>query len=201
MTDVTTWMRLFVVGVLLVPVAAWAQAGEAKAAVAAAQPTSTPEIVERLLLGAPAGLRAGAGVIRWKPDYTYETLKKSTNRLVCFDRSEEDRRNPFAVQCTSEGSLGRVAQNRRFRAESKTVEEEEAKVKAAEAHGTRVKPEYGAPWINTNGPDAQHLRTHTTIAMPGATTGSTGLPDKAHPGGAWLMDAGTTGAHIMLPGQ
>lgn len=157
--------------------------------------------VERLLAGAPANLRPSLGVIRWKADYSYETLKVGTGRLVCFDRSGEDRRNAFAVQCTSVGSLPRVAQNRRFRAESKTNEDEQAKVAAAERDGTRVKPEYGSPWININGPDAQTLRTHTTIAVPGATPQSLGLPDNNKQGGAWVMDGGTTGAHIMLPGQ
>lgn len=157
--------------------------------------------VERILLGAPANLRAATGVIRWKDDFTWETLKAGTNRLVCFDRSGEDRRNAFAVQCTSLGNLPRVAQNRRFRAESKSNEEEKARVAAAEKNGTRVKPEYGSPWINTNGPDANNLRTHTTVAVPGATAQSLGLPDNNKQTGAWVMEGGTSSAHIMLPGQ
>lgn len=170
----------------------------------AASPNATlpaAQYIERMLLGAPVNLRPATGVIRWKADGTYETLKAGTNRLVCFDRSGEDRRNPFAVQCTSLGNLPRVAQNRKFRAESRTNEEEQAKVAAAEKNGTRVKPEYGSPWINTNGPDAQTLRTHTTIAVPGATAQSLGLPDNNKQSGAWVMDGGTSSAHIMLPGQ
>jgi len=161
----------------------------------------TAAYVERMLLGAPLNLRPATGVIRWKPDHTYETLKPGTNRLVCFDRSGEDRRNPFAVQCTSLGNLPRVAQNRKFRAESKTNEEEQARVAAAEKNGTRVKPEMGSPWINANGPDHNTVRTHTTIAMPGATGQSLGLPDNNKQTGAWVMDGGTSAAHIMLPGQ
>lgn len=171
------------------------------AAGASAGGLSDAEYVERMLAGLSANLRAATGVIRWKADFTYETVKKGTNRLVCFDRSGEDRRNPIAVQCTSLGSLDRVAQNRKFRAESKTEAEEQAKVAAAEKNGTRVKPEYGAPWININGPDAKTLRVHTTIAMPGATAASLGLPDNGKQTGAWVMDGGTTSAHIMLPGQ
>jgi hypothetical protein len=162
---------------------------------------STTEYVERILLGAPVNLRAATGVIRWKPDFSYETVKAGTNRLVCFDRSDEDRRNQFAVQCTSVGNLERVAQNRRFRAESQSDAEEQAKVAAAEKSGTRIKPEYGSPWINTNGPDNLRVRTHTTIAVPGATAATLGLPDNNKQTGAWVMDGGTTAAHIMLPGQ
>ena len=72
---------------------------------------------------------------------------------------------------------------------------------AAEADGTRVKPEYGSVWISMNGPDQANARIHTTIAVPGATTASTGLPDNRGEGGAWIMAAGTSTAHIMTPGR
>jgi len=174
---------------------------DAAAAAPAAGQISDAEYVERMLAGLSANLRTPTGVIRWKADFTWETVKKGTNRLVCFDRSGEDRRNPFAAQCTSLGSLERVAQNRKFRAASKTDAEEQALVTAAEKNGTRIKPEYGSPWININGPDHKTLRVHTTIAMPGATAASLGLPTDGKQTGAWVMDGGTSAAHIMLPGQ
>ena len=157
--------------------------------------------VERVLLGAPARLKEQATVIKWRPDYTYETLKQGGNGLVCYDRADQDRRYTFAVQCTNLGNLPRVAQNRRFRAESKSAADEQAMIKAAEKNGTRVKPEYGSTFININGDDITVIRSHTVINLPGATKESTGLPDRPHQSGAWLMDAGTTAAHIMLPGQ
>jgi hypothetical protein len=40
-----------------------------------------------------------------------------------------------------------------------------------------------------------------TVAMPGATTQSTGLPDNPKQGGIWIMNAGTTTAHLMIPGH
>jgi hypothetical protein len=61
-------------------------------------------------------MREGATVIQFKADSTYDTLKKGTNRLVCYDRSGEPGRQPFALQCTSIGNLNRVAQNRKFEA-------------------------------------------------------------------------------------
>jgi hypothetical protein len=51
-----------------------------------------------------------------------------------------------------------------------------------------------------NGPDQEHARTHVTIAVPGATAQSMGLPDNPKEGGVWIMNAGTTTAHIMTPG-
>src|SRR6266478_7183427 len=93
---------MFVLGLMLVSISALAQAPDA--------------VVEKALLAAPANLREGATVIKWKPDYTYDTLKKGTNRLVCYDRSGEPGRAAFAVQCTSIGNLERVAQNLKFEA-------------------------------------------------------------------------------------
>ena len=178
---------LIALGVLAVSASAYAQ--------------TTAEIIERALAAAPRRTREGAAVIKWDPDHTYETVKEGTNRLVCYDRSGEPGRRPFAVQCTSVGNLDRVAQNRRFQAESENAEAMQAMLDAAEANGTRVKPEYGSVWISMNGPNQSSARIHTTIAVPGATSESTGLPDNPRQGGAWIMDAGTTTAHIMTPGR
>ena len=156
--------------------------------------------MDRALAAAPAQMREGATVIKWKADYTYETLKKGTNRLVCYDRSGEPGRPAFAVQCTSLANLDRVAQNRKFEAMTDTAARQ-ASMNAAEANGTRVKPEYGSVWYDMNGADQAHARIHTTIAVPGATTQSTGLPDNPSQGGVWVMNAGTTTAHIMTPGH
>ena len=178
---------IIVLGVLAISTSAYAQ--------------TTAEIIERALTAAPRRASEGAAVIKWNPDHTYETLKAGTNPLVCYDRSGEPGRQPFAVQCTSMGNLERVAQSRRFQSESENAEAMEAMLSAAEANGTRVKPEYGSLWISRNGADQASTRTHTTIAVPGATTESTGLPDNPRQGGAWIMDAGTTTAHIMTPGH
>lgn len=158
------------------------------------------EAVARALTPAPRQLKDGATVIKWKADHTYDTVRKGTNRLVCYDRSGEPGYQPFAVQCTSIGNLERVAQNRKFEAMADKVARQAA-LAAAEKDGTRVKPEFGSVFISMNGPDAATARTHTTIAVPGATAQSLGLPDNNKQGGAWIMDAGSTTAHIMTPGH
>ena len=178
---------LFALGMLVVSTSAFAQ-------------TTAPEMIERALAAAPRQMKEGAAVIKWKADNTYETLKPGTNRMVCYDRSGEPGQQPFAVQCTSVANLPRVAQNRKFEAMTdKTARQ--AALDAAEKDGTRVKPEYGSVWLTMNGADQAHARIHTTIAVPGATTQSTGLPDKPGQGGAWIMNAGTSTAHIMTPGS
>lgn len=177
---------LCVIGVLAVSISVMAQAPD--------------DAIEKALVAAPANLRAAATVIKWKPDFTYETLRKGTNRLVCYDRSGFPEQQPFSVECTSIANLDRVAQNLKFEAagdKSKT----QAMVDAAEKAGTRVKPEYGSVWYHAMGADREHARMHMTIALPGATTQSIGLPDNNKQGGVWIMDAGTSAAHIMTPGE
>ena len=67
--------------------------------------------------------------------------------------------------------------------------------------GSRVKPEFGSVWYHYMGPDKDHARTHMTIAVPGATTQSLGLPDNGKNGTVWIMNAGTSTAHLMTPGE
>jgi hypothetical protein len=178
-------MSLLAVGVLTVSAIVSAQA---------------PADIEKALLAAPANQREGATVITWKPDFTYETVKKGTNRLVCYDRSGQPTQQPFSVECTSIANLDRVAQNMRFDAMG---EKRQAALDAAEKDGTRVKPEFGSVFYNLSGPDRDKARPHTTIAVPGATAQSLGLPDNAKqiPGSVWIMNAGTTTAHLMIPGM
>jgi len=177
---------VIVLGVLAVSTSAFAQ--------------TTEETIERALAAAPRQMKEGATVIKWKPDFTYETLKKGTNRLVCYDRSGQPGQQPFAVQCTSIANLDRVAQNRKFEAITDKAARQAA-LDAAEKDGTRAKPEFGSVWLTMNGPDQAHARIHTTIAVPGATPQSMGLPDNPRQGGVWIMNAGTTTAHLMTPGS
>jgi hypothetical protein len=177
---------LIVFGVLAVSTSALAQ---------------TPaEAIERALAAAPRQMKEGAAVIKFKADNTYDTLKPGTNRLVCYDRSGEPGQQPFAVQCTSVANLPRVAQNRKFEAMTDKAARQAA-LDAAEKDGTRAKPEYGSVWLTMNGADKEHARIHTTIAVPGATTASTGLPTDNKQGGVWIMNAGTSTAHLMTPGS
>ena len=177
---------LFVLGVMAVSISTLAQAPD--------------DAIDKALVAAPANLREGATVIKWKPDFTYDTLKKGTNRLVCYDRSSFPEQQPFSIECTNIGNLDRVAQSLKFEAVGDKAKTQ-ALVDAAEKDGTRVKPEYGSVWYHVGGADREHARPHMTIAVPGATTQSTGLPDKRREDGVWLMNAGTTTAHIMTPGE
>jgi hypothetical protein len=156
--------------------------------------------VEKALLAAPANAREAATVIKWNQDGSYETLKQGTNAIVCYDQSGWPTEQPFSVQCTSKANLERVKQNKMFEKEADR-DKRNAALAAAEKDGSRVKPEYGSVFWNLSGKDQASARPHTTIAVPGATAASTGLPDHNKQGGAFLMAAGTSAAHIMIPGR
>jgi hypothetical protein len=162
------------------------------------EPGASQADVDLALLAAPPNLAGQATVVKWKPDFTYATLRKGTNRLVCYDRSGQPAQPPFSVECTSLGNLERVAQNMKLEAMG---EGRQAALDAAEKDGSRVKPEYGSVFYNFGGPSREQARAHATVAVPGATTQSTGLPDNNKMGGAWIMNAGTSTAHIMIPGH
>lgn len=167
------------------------------AAIGFAQST---EELEKALLPAPRNLKDGATVIKWKSDFTYDTLRKGTNRLVCYDRSGQPGQQPFAVECTSIANLARVAESLKMEA-IPDKKESQAAFEAAEKAGKWTKPEFGSLWLHMSGASQAQARTHVTIAVPGATTQSLGFPDNGREGGVWIMNAGTTAAHLMTPGS
>jgi hypothetical protein len=189
-----------VLGALAVSITVWAQGGGA-APPAALEAGASQADVDKALLAAPAGLRDQATVIKWKADQTYTTLRKGANGLVCYDRSGFPGHQPFAVQCTAMGNLPRVAQNLKAEATGDRAKSE-AMLKAMEADGTRAKPIFGSVWYHVSGQDKDHVGAHEiTIAVPGATAASLGIPDKRSTDGVWIMNVGTSTAHIMIPGK
>src|SRR5882672_1771848 len=161
-------------------------------AVAASAFAQAPDqaAIDKALLAAPGNLKAAATVIKWKSDATYDTLKKGTSNLVCYDKSGQPNLPAFIVECTSMGNLPRAAQNMKFEAMGDKAKVQAA-LDAAEKDGSRVKPEFGSVWYHYMGADPEHARNHMTIAVPGATTQSLGLPDNNKTGGVWIMNAGT----------
>jgi hypothetical protein len=196
-----TRIALFVFGLLAGSMVSLAQApaGRTPAPPPALEPGASQADVDKALIAAPNSQRDQATVVKWKKDFTYDTLRKGTNRLVCYDRSGFAQQQPFSVQCTSLANLPRVAQNMKAEA-SGDRKASEAMLAEMEKNGTRIKPEYGSMWHSVAGPSQEQARAHhAMIAVPGATTQSTGLPENPRQGGAWIMNAGTSTAHVMLP--
>ena len=193
-------LALIALGVLAVTVGTLAQGRGTPAPPPPLEPGASQAEVDRALLAAPAPLRDQATVIKWKADNTYDTLRKGTNRLVCYDRSGRPLHPAFSLECTSIANLERAAQNLKLEAVGDRAKAN-ALLDAAEKDGTRAKPEFGSVWYHLEGPDQATARTHMTIAVPFATTQSLGLPDNPKLGGVWIMNAGTSTAHLMTPGE
>ena len=188
-------------GVLALTIGVAAQDGRGRgAAPPPLEPGASQADVDKALLAAPANLRNGATVIKWNPaNWSYTTLRKGTNPLVCFDSSGFPGQLPFSVECSSAANLERIKQNLTFEAETDRAKRQAA-IAAAEKGGTRPKPEFGSVWYHIQGQDQASARSHTTVAVPGATAQSLGLPDNPKMGGVWIMDGGTSAAHLMIPG-
>jgi len=158
--------------------------------------------IAKAVLAAPAALQANAMVIRLAADGTHTVLREGSNGLICWDRSDEPNRS-FSVQCTSEENLPRVKQNRVWSMSGQSADDLRATREATDADGSREVSKFGSAYYSLSGEDADSANLHTTIAVPFATSDSLGLPDQGNYTGAgtWIMEAGTSAAHIMLPGQ
>ena len=172
------------------------------ATVVTAWAQSPADQVAKAVLAGPPALQAGAMVIRLAADGAPTVLREGSNGLMCWDRSDEPNRS-FSVQCTSEDNLPRVKQNRAFNMSGKSAEEIRAMRDAAEADGSRAVSVFGSAYYTLNGENAASASSHITIAVPFATTASLGLPDEGSytRAGTYIMEAGTSAAHIMVPGR
>ncbi len=159
------------------------------------------EMIERSVLAAPANARAAAAVVKWDADGKRVEIRPGTNGMVCWDQAVWPAQRPFSAHCTSVANLPRVEQNREFFYKAKEAKAAEALVQEAEKAGMRKLPEFGSGNYGLVGNDQASARPHVTIAVPFATTETLKLPSKPTPTGAWIMNAGTSGAHIMVPGH
>ena len=157
--------------------------------------------IERPLLPAPPNMKDGAMVIKWKSDFSYDTLRKGTNKLVCYERPEQPGGPTFSIECTSVANLERVAQSLKTEKAYQDPKERRAAFEELEKAGKWTKTEFGSVFYNLNGKDQASAHPHSTICVPGATAKTLGLPENGNEGGAWIMFAGSSAAHIMLPGH
>src|SRR5881396_3864339 len=186
-------ISLLVLGVMAVAMSASAQ-------------EETTDPIQKALLAAPnAAMAKDATVIKWKPDFTYEVLKKGTSLMVCYDLTGWPGERPFSVECTSsEANLPRVAQNRKLAALGTAGASDRSKideaVAAAAKDGTRIMSEVGSIWYKFWGNSEATAVRHSFIAVPNLRGKDVSLPEVRYAGGSWVMFAGTSEAHIMLPG-
>jgi len=159
------------------------------------------DAIATALLAAPTRARDDAGVVSWDDDGARVVLRESSNGMVCWDQSSWPSQRPFSVRCTAEANLARVEQNRAFLIQAGSAEDARALFDAAEADGSREVSQFGTNYYSLQGNDPDNAFPHVTISTPNATGESLGLPNRPSAASAWVMNEGTSGAHIMIPGR
>src|SRR5262245_9716162 len=119
-------------------------------AIAVGAVAQTPDpAIEKALSAAPRQMKDTTTVIKWKKDFTYDTLRKGTNRLVCYERPLAPGQQPsFSVECTSIANLERVAVSLKTEASTADAKERTAAFEALEKAGKWPKPEFGSVFYN-----------------------------------------------------
>lgn len=156
--------------------------------------------IDQALLAAPANLRDEAAVITFDMNGGIVVAREGTNGLMCWDSSNEPgRQGNWTSQCTSDLNGDRVEQNHQFSHRGDTPEAIQALFDEAELDGSRAVSAYGTMFYHWRG-DAETGGSHTNIAVPYATEASSGIPETRRNEAMWIMGAGTSGAHLMIPG-
>src|SRR5471032_1879586 len=104
---------VFVFGVVTLSASLLAQGRGAPLPPPPLEPGASQADVDAALVGAPGQLAGQATVVKWTRNgatYSYATLRKGTNRLVCYDRSGFPMQQAYSIECTNLGNLDRVKQ-------------------------------------------------------------------------------------------
>ncbi len=172
------------------------------AAPATSNAQSDADLIAKATLAAPQRIREEAGVVRWDGNGNRMVVRASSNGVVCWDRSDVPGTPDFAVQCSAEGNLPRFEQNRKFALDAgDDADARRAMMDAAEADGSRVLAQFGTVWYSLSGGDQGSANPHMTIAVPNATADSIGVPAERRNDVVWIMQPGTSSAHLMVPGR
>lgn len=156
--------------------------------------------IEQAVLAAPGNAGAEATVIHLEDDGSSTVVREGSNGFMCWDSSDHDYNN-WDSQCTSIENRARVEQNHQFFMAGGSEEEIDARFQEAEENGTRAISEYGSFYFHAVGTSPDNLRMHSNIVVPGATSETLGgIPTSRRPAALWLMQEGTSSAHLMLPG-
>ena len=157
--------------------------------------------IDKALLAAPGNLKAGATVIKWKADYHVRHVEEGHEQPGLLRQVGDARRQQaFYGGMHQPGQPGSRRSEHEVRGDRRQGREQGGvRCRREGWHPREARVRIGL--VSLMGADAEHTRTHMTIAVPGATTQSLGLPDNNKQGGVWIMNAGTTTAHLMTPGE
>lgn len=163
---------------------------------------TAPDEIAQAVLPLPEDLRAGATVYKYDPKTGERvTLRKGTNMLECTPRNPAD----GFTWCYHVVSAARRDLTARLRAQGKSDKEIQQAVAEATKAGTITPTPFGTMSYRLYG-KKDRIQWLWVLSVPGATAESIGVSDADHReeaingrGVPWLMQAGTPGAHIMIP--
>jgi hypothetical protein len=149
---------------------------------------------------APAELRAGATVLGYDASKKLVKLREGTGDMVCLANNPDGEQ--FHVACYHKLLEPFMARGRSLRAEGvKGPQVDTVRFKEIKS-GTLKMPSTPSALYTLTGPpksvDATGAKWLYVVYIPGATTASTGITEKAAPGVPWIMFPGTPKAHIMF---
>lgn len=155
------------------------------------------------VLAAPEDRRAGAKVLGWDASGKFVTLREGTNELICV--ADNPKIDGFNVACYHKDLDPFMARGRELTAQGITDDKQRDAMRFKEVDEKKLsipKDAFltvltGKSFDAATGQVAEAY-TRWVVYVPYATAATTGLPVKPMPGGPWLMDPGTAGAHIMI---
>jgi hypothetical protein len=161
------------------------------------------EQIAAAILAAPEKRRAEAAVLGYNAEGKLVTLRQGSNDMICL--ADDPKVEAFSVACYHKDLEPFMARGRELqeqgvtgnkRHEMRGKEVEDGKIPMPR-EGRALYVLIGKGFDAATGQVADsYLRW--VIYAPFATPETTGLSTDPVPGGPWLMNAGTAGAHIMI---
>jgi hypothetical protein len=162
---------------------------------------SVDELIAQAVLPLPEDLRAEATVYRYDPETgAREVLRQGTNQVECNPRNEDGFTLCFPVAMAARRDL-----SARLMAEGASDDERETALAAAEAAGEIEPTPFGSIIYRLYDGD-DRIRLLWVVMLPGATSEELGMATAsqrdaslAGQGLPWMMQEGTSQAHLMIP--
>ncbi|WP_411030880.1 hypothetical protein [Spongiimicrobium sp. 3-5] len=158
--------------------------------------------IKTAVLAAPAEFQEGALVYGYNSAGDFVVLREGTNAYVCL--ADDPKKEGFSTAAYHKSLDEFMARGRALKAEGKEFKEifdiREKEVKS----GALKMPDKAtlcvfSGTVNEETKEIENPYVRYVFYMPFATGETTGLPTTPMPPGhAWLMDAGTYRAHIMI---
>ncbi|QCW99764.1 hypothetical protein FGM00_06500 [Aggregatimonas sangjinii] len=158
--------------------------------------------IKTAVLAAPEEYREGAKVYGYDANGDFTTLREGSNAYICI--ADDPYKEDFSTAAYHKELDAFMARGRALKAEGKDGKEVFAIREKEVKDGTLKMPDKAtlcvfSGEVNATTKEVENPYVRYVFYMPFATGESTGLPTTTTPPGhAWLMDAGTHRAHIMI---